>query len=416
MLVGAAPIALPQRPQADVELPGFEHPASIADPAGSGFGRSFVATLPMPARWAVSALDGAVRAGVDAIVPEESDTPDGSGITAPLDRAKEAQRALVDQRAMFGDQDRFRGDGAKVWATEAWSLGQVLHGRVALAMQGGSWDRVDNMFRDLETYRVGDGFAGGLGSNDRYYDDNAWIGLAAVQAFRGTGQERYLEHAEQTFRMVRTGQHDDGGLYWFEGDRTGRHTCSVAPAAELALDLYESTGKASYLQFAKQQAAWLDNHLRLPTGLYADNLNDSGQLGSSIYSYNQGTPIGLDVGLYRATGEQRYLERAKATAKAALQYYGTDDRLWKEAPVFNAIFFRNLLALHAVAPDPAYLHALDGYLDRAWTQARNPETGIFDRGDIGHYEDRPGSVIDQGALSQLYAVRALPPSQWARLT
>ena len=85
--------------------------------------------------------------------------------------------------------------------------------------------------------------------------------------------------------------------------------------------------------------------------------------------------------------------------------------------MFNAIFLRNLLALHATAPDPAYLAAIDGYLDRVWTDARNPETGLFDQGGIGSYDQKAGagSVIDQGALSQLFAIRALPPSSWTTL-
>jgi hypothetical protein len=51
-----------------------------------------------------------------------------------------------------------------------------------------------------------------------------------------------------------------------------------------------------------------------------------------------------------------------------------------------------------------------------WTQARNGDTGLFSEGGIGHYGDDAGNTLDQGALSQLYAIRALPPSAWASLT
>ncbi|MEO6866559.1 MAG: glycoside hydrolase family 76 protein, partial [Gaiellales bacterium] len=233
--------------------------------------------------------------------------------------------------------------------------------------------------------------------------------------FSATGDEKYLAHAERTFRQVQSGEHPDGGLYWFEQDKSGRHTCSVAPAAQLAMGLYEATGSERYLEFAKEQAAWLNTHLRLENHLYGDNLKNNGKVDPTLYSYNQGTPIGLDVQLYRATGEQRYLARAQQTADAALEHF-SGDRLWKQPPAFNAIFFRNLLALEAVSPQPRYLQAVDAYLDRAWDEGRSPKTGLFNDGGIGHYGDRPGTALDQGGLSQLYAARALPRSERATLT
>jgi uncharacterized protein YyaL (SSP411 family) len=395
----------------DVALPGFELPESIDTSSAEDFGRPLDSFLPRPLRAAWETISGGVLAGIDLLVPDEGPTPASSTISDPLDRAREAQRALVDEHAFLGNEDRFHNGGTKVWRTEAWPLGQLLHGRVALAMQGGDWDRVDAIFKEFEAYRSGDGFSGGSGAGDRYYDDNAWIGLAAMQAHEATGDAKYLRHAERTFRMVRTGQHPDGGLYWVESDRVTRNTCSIAPAAQLALRLHEATGNERYLRFAIEQADWLDEHLRLPSGLYADNLNDNGSLDTTTYSYNQGTPLGLDVQLYRATGNTAYLKRAQATADAALSEF-QGDRLWSQAPVFNAIFFRNLLALQAVAPDPSYLPAVDQYLERAWSEGRSQETGLFDQGGIGHYGDAAGSVIDQGALSQLYAIRALPPERW----
>lgn len=410
-----AGIGVPGQPRS-WQLPGFERPESIETSSADDFGRPLDSYLPGPLRMAWAAVEGAVRKGVDLLVADEGPTPPGHEIREPLDRAKEAQRALVDQHAMIGTPDRFHSVGPKVWRTEVWPLGQVLHGRVILAMQDGNWARVEGMMRELESYRVGDGFSDAAGGHKRLYDDNEWIGLAAMQAYDATGDERYLRHAERTFRMVRTGEHPGGGMYWHEQDRVARHTCSVAPAGQLAMQLFEATGEERYLEFAKEQADWLAANLRLDNGLYGDNLNDNGSLEKAVYSYNQGTPIGLDVQLFRATGERRYLDRARQTAEASLRHFGEGDRLWQQAPVFNAVFMRNLLALHATAPDPRYLAMVDNYLERAWTEARNPETGLFDRGGIGQYEKHgAGEAIDQAALSQLYAIRALPPQQWATL-
>lgn len=157
---------------------------------------------------------------------------------------------------------------------------------------------------------------------------------------------------------------------------------------------------------------FLNSRMRSPEGLYYDNLGDDGSLDKTFYTYNQGTPIGADVLWYRVTGDRKYLDRATQTAHAALDHFGKDDRLWRSAPAFNAIFFRNLLALDQIAPDPRYRQALDRYLDRAWRDGRAPQTGLFGQGGMGHYEDagpaNGSNVLDQSGMAQMYALQAWP--------
>ena len=105
-------------------------------------------------------------------------------------------------------------------------------------------------------------------------------------------------------------------------------------------------------------------------------------------------------------GDKKYLERATQTAHAALDHFAKNDGLWKGSPAFNAIFFRNLLALDQVAPDPRYRATLDQYLDRAWKEARDPETGLFNRGGIGKYDGH--DYLDQSGMVQLYALQDWP--------
>jgi uncharacterized protein YyaL (SSP411 family) len=242
----------------------------------------------------------------------------------------------------------------------------------------------------------------------RFYDDNAWIGLDFMQAYQQTGNPDYLAHAQDLFKFIEQGLHKDGGLYWVEHEkRMSRNTCSNGPAIEYALRLYMATKDEKYLKIAQNMEQFMNAQLRSPEGLYWDNLGDDGSLSKDIYAYNQGTPIGADVLMYRVTQDPKYLERARQTADAALKYFGEGDRLWKQAPCFNAIFFRNLLALDQVAPDPRYRQALEGYTNRLWTEARDPKTGLFDQGGVGHYE--PGAnYLDQSGIAQLFALQAWP--------
>jgi hypothetical protein len=110
--------------------------------------------------------------------------------------------------------------------------------------------------------------------------------------------------------------------------------------------------------------------------------------------------------LHLATGDEGALERALATARASLARFD-DDRTWRHAPAFNAVWFRNLLALDASAGRvDGVMPALDAYLTRAWRAGRDDD-GLFTAGGIGTYDGTP--AIDTGGLAQLFALRV-----WAR--
>ena len=74
--------------------------------------------------------------------------------------------------------------------------------------------------------------------------------------------------------------------------------------------------------------------------------------------------------------------------------------------MFNAVWFRNLLALDAISAVPGLHDAFDHYLDRVWRTARDPATGLFTGGGIGSYDGTP--AIDHAGLVQLFALRAWP--------
>jgi hypothetical protein len=159
--------------------------------------------------------------------------------------------------------------------------------------------------------------------------------------------------------------------------------------------------------------AFLARELRGGDGLYADHVTDEGSIESTVWSYNQGTPVGAGALWSRVAGHAGPLRGARLTADAALAHFGKQDRLWRQPPVFNAIFFRNLLLLDGVAGYPPVGTALDIYLDRVWEEARDPKTGWFTGGGIGAYEQ--GGTIDQAGLVQLFALAAWPPGRRDRI-
>ncbi|HJR99257.1 MAG TPA: hypothetical protein VJ979_15305, partial [Actinomycetota bacterium] len=87
-----------------------------------------------------------------------------------------------------------------------------------------------------------------------------------------------------------------------------------------------------------------------------------------------------------------------------LRRFGAE-RTWRHPPVFNAVWFRNLLALSTAGRVDGLRGALDAYLARAWRVGRDAD-GLFTAGGIGTYDGAP--AIDAGGVVQLYALRAWP--------
>ncbi len=289
-----------------------------------------------------------------------------------------------------------------------WGLSQPFAAAVSLVRVGALDAGVlAELGAVLDQYRVGDGYGPFPGDPDHYYDDNAWVGLVLVGVHLATGDPAPLAEAARVLAFIGRGEHPDGGVRWRARPDSPRNTCSTAPSAQLALWVHLLTGDPTALTFAARCRSFLHERLRRPDALYADNVDASGRVDPAIYSYNQGTPIGVDVLWHRITGDGSFLESAMATAVAALDHFGADDRLWSHAPCFNAIFLRNLVALDAVRPVPGLALATEAYAERLWTEGRDPSTGWFTRGDIGRYER--GGVLDQGGVVQVLALGAWPP-------
>ncbi|MEZ5142864.1 MAG: glycoside hydrolase family 76 protein [Acidimicrobiales bacterium] len=346
--------------------------------------------------------------------------PDGATITAPADRAAEAWRALRDTSFARTGRDGLavldpplgrRGPAA------VWPLGQILAAGADLDLVGiadpGEQAALAGL---LERYRGvdrTDGYGPFPGDRTRFFDDNAWVGLWFVQRHRQTGDPAALTAAAEVATFVARGQTDDGGVRWVDEATSPRNTCSTAPFAALALHLLALTGDEAWRPLGERALRFLTTTLRAPDALYFDHVDPDGSIDRAPWSYNQGTPVGAQVRWHLTTGDPASLDAAVETAGNALAFLLDDDRLWHQPPAFNAIFFRNLLQLHVVVPQPAALSAMSEYLDRAWATARDPRTGLLRDGGIGSYE---GSCIDQAGFVQLFALQALGPPQWSLVT
>lgn len=155
------------------------------------------------------------------------------------------------------------------------------------------------------------------------YDDMEWMALAWLRAYAVTGEATYKQAALVLWEDIKTGwnEHMGGGIAWQKSQLDYKNTPANAPAAILAVRLYLAFKDDSDLEWAKKIYKWQKENLVDPaSGFVWDGMNRTGD--GTIdkdwkFTYCQGVFIGAAVELFRASGEQAYLEDAIRSFDAA---------------------------------------------------------------------------------------------------
>jgi hypothetical protein len=144
-----------------------------------------------------------------------------------------------------------------------------------------------------------------------WFDDNGWWGLAFLDAYRATGDPRYLNDAEIAQRFISVSGWDTtpgrpGGIWWntnhsfYAGE-------SLAGGTLLSARLYALTHDQAYLDDALKFIAWGDVWLTDPaTGLYA-RLRRPGTYNAGTTSDTTSTGPGSTSGAAAAAADERAL-------------------------------------------------------------------------------------------------------------
>lgn len=191
--------------------------------------------------------------------------------------------------------------------------------------------------------------------NDRYYDDNAWVAMALIEAFEITDNPVWLTRAQQALEYVLSG-HDEklgGGIFWREKDRPSKNTCSNAPAAAACLALYRhvpdwqpQSGKfqnRDLSEIAKNLYQWTLKNLQDPNdGLYWDHLDLSGKIEKTKWSYNAALMIRSARELVELTKDQKYASDLARMESSAIRRWVQDDGSIDDELQFGHLLFENL--------------------------------------------------------------------------
>jgi hypothetical protein len=355
------------------------------------------------------------------------------------------------QRSFHTRSGRYRRDGCLhlPWSpAHLWPFARALAATIDLAGIGeGPLDGIDldaeldDRLRALERYcdpfRPPPAYAsdppGAMVGGDRYYDDNAWVGLALVELERLRPGSGWLGRADELYRFALGGwaarrMPSPGGVFWVEQGRGigrrnhDRNVVSTAPNAALGLHVAELKGASTSGDGdlgAQEMYDWVLATLDASrgtespgTGLFWDKLRADGTLDRAVWSYNQGSMAGLNVLLARSTDDPGapYLARAEAIARRSLRHFASAyDR---QPAAFNAIFARNLLLLHDVTGDEPLraemIEALRRYVDWAWEERR-------DRRDRFHLDPGGVTLLNQSGIVQVLALLAWDPVSYGRI-
>lgn len=255
-----------------------------------------------------------------------------------------------------------------------------------------------------------DSYPGSFKREDRYYDDNQWIGIAAMDAYFRKGKKTDLKMGKKIEAFMMTGYDtvSGGGLYWREGDKNTKNTCSNGPGIIVLMQLYQATHKKTYLKKALDLYNWTNKYLRSPAYLYYDNLNvKTGAIATHQFSYNTGTMLQSAVYLFEATKDSSYLQEAGKIAASAGDYFlGSGE--FRDDYWFNAVLLRGLEHLYRHSGDNTYLKAFAKCTDAALKGDKNIN-GLMGRRKALNLVGQGGMLEILARLAWLQQKGALAP-------
>jgi hypothetical protein len=189
--------------------------------------------------------------------------------------------------------------------------------------------------------------------NDKYYDDNAWLIITFAEAFHLTGDRAYLTRAEETAHFVASGWDDDlgGGIWWHASHKdNSKNTCANAPAAVGYLSLARygpAKDRETWIQAATKTVEWTQSHLQASDGLYEDRvIVATGEVKKGKLTYNSALMLRANLGLFQETGNARFLEEAKRIGKAAAWFTARDTGVYRDSLKWSQFMVEADIALY----------------------------------------------------------------------
>ena len=235
---------------------------------------------------------------------------------------------------------------------------------------------------------------------ERYYDDNACMVLALLDAYEATKQEAYLLRAARAFDFVASGERKTpgGGIRQHEDNEGPAVVCATAPATLGALRLYQITRDRKYVRMADRWYAFLMSEkagFRNPNdGLFHEQ--NQGNL-----AYLSAWVLQANLLLHARAGDKKYLEEAQRIARASIAFWILPNGSMKETGQWGGSDFCDaLLALYKVDKDSRWLATVHNILRYLHDSGRD-RNGRY--GDLWHV-DRSKQILAKFYLLHMATV------------
>jgi uncharacterized protein YyaL (SSP411 family) len=204
-----------------------------------------------------------------------------------------------------------------------------------------------------------------------FFDDNGWLGLAFLEAFRITRVKRYLTYADDAFQfMAKAGWASGvGGGVWWDTHHVSRSSESIASGSALGALLYYATRRKAYLGTTQKFIAWANAHIwDAKNGLYMRDVDSPILMG-----YVQSPFMLAYVSLCQTTKNDTLCDKAEQLGNAALaQFTGT----LHHGPQYDAEYLHWMLDVYAQDHNPRWYNLALANAQRALANAQNKQ-GLF---------------------------------------
>jgi len=240
---------------------------------------------------------------------------------------------------------------------------------------------------------------------EAWFDDNGWLGLAFLNAYRATSERRYLYDAQRAFHFIATQGWDaqGGGGMWWNTEHPYHSGPALASDSLLGMLLYEQDHQRWQLRDVETYVDWANANDRHDAGrLYLEKPNEP----DSVLDYVQAPLIYAQYLLCEHGLGTGYCEDAHAVAATMADHYVRGNYSYNYGPEYDAIFLQWMMAYGQATHDTQWLtlagvnasaaaaHAADGrglWLSSWWG------------GRIADPETHPGMFRTMAATTSLFA-------------
>jgi hypothetical protein len=242
------------------------------------------------------------------------------------------------------------------------------------------------------------------GNVEIWFDDNGWLGLAFLNAYRATHEHRWLSDAQRALHFIATRGWDPAGGMWWNTYHPYHSGPALSADSLLGMLLYEEDHEVWQLEDVKTWVDWAnvsDNHDERQLYLEKPNAPES------VNDYVQAPLIYAQYLLCKAGAGEGYCTRAgRVAATMAERRVNRTGYRYNYGPEYDTIYLQWMMAYGAATGETYWLELAELNAAAAARHAANGEglwLSSWWGGPIRDPETHPNMIRTVGATTSLFA-------------